>query len=162
MIREVVKHALRESHQSRNAAFHPPASSLKAERRSIEATLDIQARTRRNEPAAADRQLLPSHPQDEFPVATGLFFPFEERLMEVQRVLIRGPRRVQFPIDKTALDFSENAKPGAQVKICAQEISLKEVAVPCGGNVSDAANSKSLGPESDLPAQREESILRAE
>ncbi len=84
----------------------------------------------------------------------GFSLPFEESLMEVQRVLVCGPRRVQFPIDESTLDFSVNAKPGAQVKICPQEISLKEVTVPRGGNVSNAANSKSLGPELDLPAQR--------
>ena len=82
--------------------------------------------------------------------------------MEVQRVLIRWARRVQFPIDQAALDFSENAKPAAQVKICRKEIALKKVTVPRRGNVSNAANSKSFGPESDLPAQREESILRAQ
>src|SRR5512147_2588926 len=67
MIRRVVKHSSRESYQSRQASFHPPAVRLKANSHSIEATLDIQARTRRNEPTAADRQFLPSHPQTEFP-----------------------------------------------------------------------------------------------
>src|SRR4026207_822943 len=84
MIGGVVKHNLRKSHQSRKASFHPPATSFKAKRHSIEATLDIQARARRDEPTAADRQFLPSHPEGEFAVITGLFFPFEESLMHVQ------------------------------------------------------------------------------
>jgi hypothetical protein len=105
---------------------------------------------------------LPSHPQAEFPVTAEFLSPFEECLMQVQRILVGWPRRVQLPTDQTALEFSVNAEPLAEVKISAKEITLKEVAVDCGGNISDATNPKSLRSESDFPAQCEKSIFRAQ
>src|SRR3990172_8234626 len=110
MIRPVVKHPLRQAYEFCNPCFPAPGSAFEGKNGSFKAALYVQTRTCRNQPAAADRQFLPSHPQGECPVPTEFFSPLEECLMQVHRVFVHWPRRIQFSIDKAALKLSVKAK----------------------------------------------------
>src|SRR5262245_60522688 len=82
--------------------------------------------------------------------------------MDIQRILVGWPGGVQFSINQAALDFREKAKPLAQVKIGSKKITLQEIPVTRGRTISNGTNSKALWPESDLSAEGQESILRAQ
>src|SRR5262245_6522755 len=155
----IVEHTRHRQDEPHGGGIQRPPSSFDDEAGAVETAAYVQPFSGRDQPTGTEPHLVTAKTQRHRAAIAGAQFHVDERLMQIECVLVGRPRSPIPTVLQTALDLDEGTDTRAEVPIRMQQVSLKRVPVGVVGLRPESWFTHLLVPPTRLAAYGEVPVV---